>query len=62
MNTVPGLTTLFILHKDLDSMGFNCQTYHKTIHIPEDGYKKNVEMRNYLPLMLVPSYSYFSST
>lgn len=40
LKIVPGYTSLIISHNDLDEMGLNYQTFHKTIGRPEKEYKK----------------------
>lgn len=57
-NIVPRASPLIVSHRDLDDMGINYQTFHKSSYTPEDKYKEKLVFRNYLLYLTFPKYGY----
>lgn len=52
-NIHPGPASQIIVHRDLDEMGRNYQTFYKTIDAPDDVFTKNVGTPNPLSFLLL---------
>ncbi len=57
---LPDSTPELICHKDMDEMGLNYQTMHKSVTRISDAYSEKVSMRGGLPFRNVSHQSYFT--